>query len=157
MKGKNIGYIDALKGLAILGVTMVHTGGDTLPGIFGRIGARGARGVQMFFIISAMLTFSSLSKFFPKREDIRIDQVLEWYKKKVLRLMPMYYLAIICSMLTESWSVHWLGNEGRVTVKNIIAHICFTHGFFPHYTNSVLCVDWYLGVLVIFIIISPLL
>ena len=157
MKSKNIGYIDALKGIAILGVTMIHTGGSTLPGILGKIGVSGARGVQMFFIISAMLTFASLSNFFPNREDIKIVQVLGWYKKKILRLIPMYYLAIICSMLTKSWSVYWLGNEGHVTVKNILAHIFFIHGFFPHYTDSVLGIEWYLGVYVIFLIISPFL
>lgn len=157
MKGKNISYIDALKGLAILGVTMVHTGGSALPGVFGNIGSNGARGVQMFFIISAMLTFESLSNYFPERKDVIVSQILRWYKKKVLRLMPMYYFAIICSMLTKSWSTYWLGNEGHVTVKNIIAHIFFIHGFFPHYTDSILGVDWYLGVLIIFIIISPLL
>lgn len=157
MKGKNISYIDALKGLAILGVTMVHSGGSALPGVFGNIGSNGARGVQMLFVISAMLTFESLSNYFPERKDVIVSQILRWYKKKVLRLMPMYYFAIICSMLTKSWSTYWLGNEGHVTVKNIIAHIFFIHGFFPHYTNSILGVDWYLGVLIVFIIISPLL
>ena len=83
MKVKNIGYIDALKGLAIIGVTMVHTGGSGLPGVLGNIGSSGARGVQMFFIISAMLTFTSLSNYFPEREDVKVLQVLGWYKKNL--------------------------------------------------------------------------
>ena len=37
-EAKPLGYIDALKELAIIAVTMVHTGGGGLPGIFGRIG-----------------------------------------------------------------------------------------------------------------------
>lgn len=152
MEKRNIGYIDALKGLAILGVTMVHTGGSSLPGIFGRIGSSGARGVQLFFLISGMLAFSSLANFFPKRDEISFFNIFTWYRKKIIRLIPMYYLAIICSMLTRSWSTYWLGNEGHVTIKNLLAHIFFVHGLFPHYTDSILGVDWYLGVLVIFFI-----
>lgn len=155
MEKRNIGYIDALKGLAIIGVTMVHTGGSSLPGIFGRIGSSGARGVQLFFLISGMLAFSSLANFFPKRDDISFFNIITWYRKKIIRLIPMYYLAIICSMLTRSWSTYWLGNEGHVTIKNLLAHIFFVHGLFPHYTDSILGVDWYLGVLVFFLFISP--
>ena len=81
MEKRNIGYIDALKGLAILGVTMAHTGGSSLPGIFGRIGSSGARGVQLFFLISGMLAFSSLANFFPKRDEISFFNICHLKEK----------------------------------------------------------------------------
>lgn len=156
MKDRKLDYLDALKGLAILAVTMIHTGGGDLPGIVGKIGSEGARGVQMFFVISGMLTYHSLHNFFPERKSMTFKTVMRWYWKKVIRLVPMYYIAIFISMMTGSWSVYWLGTEGHVTIKNILAHIFLVHGLFPHYTDSVLGVDWYLGVLWIFILLSPI-
>ncbi len=156
MNGKEDRYIYALKGIAILAVTMVHSGAGQLPGIFGRIGEDGARGVQLFFILSGMLVFRSLDRAFPDRK-LTMKGVLRWYLKKYIRLAPLYYLAILISMLTGSWSTYWLGTEGHVTVKNLLAHVFLLHGLFPHYTDSILYVEWYLGVLWIFYLISPLL
>lgn len=150
------GYIDALKGIAIIAITLTHIGGGNLPGIFGEIANHGARGVQMFFVISAMLAFASLERKFPSRKGMKLKNVLKWLWDKYLRLAPMFYLAIIISMLTGSWSSYWLGSEGHVTVKNIFTHILFIHGFFPHYTDSVLGIEWYLGVLVIFYVLTPI-
>ena len=156
MEKNEYGYINALKGIAIMGVTMVHVGGQYLPGCFGKIGYDGARGVQIFFLISAMLAFKSLSRSFPDRK-MSAKGILQWYAKKLIRILPLYYLAILVSMLTQSWNTYWLGTEGHVTVKNLIAHILMLHGFIPHYTDSVLGVDWYLGCLWIFLLLSPFL
>lgn len=61
MEKKNITFLDSLKGWGILAVIMVHSGAAGLPGVMGRIGEAGARGVQLFFLISAFLTWGSLS------------------------------------------------------------------------------------------------
>lgn len=45
--------------------------------------------------------------------------------------------------------------EKTITVKNIFAHLLFLHGLFPHYTDSIIGVEWYLGVLAIFYILAP--
>lgn len=157
MKDGKYGYINALKGLAILAVTMVHAGGGYLPGIFGRIGNDGARGVQLFFILSGMLAFGSLERFCGSGRKMTVKTAMRWYGKKLLRLLPLYYLALLISMLTGSWSPHWLGTEGRVTIGNLLAHILMLHGFFPHYTDSVLWIEWYLGCLWIFYLVTPIL
>lgn len=149
-------YLNALKGWAILAVLMVHTGASKLPGLFGRIGNDGARGVQLFFIISGMLTYKSLYRCFPDRK-ISFKGVCSWYLKKFLRLVPLYYLALAITMLTKTWSTFWLGTEDHVTVYNLFAHVFLMHGLFPHYTDSIIGVEWYLGVLWIFILLSPLL
>ncbi len=149
-----LGYINGLKGLAIMGVTMVHTGGASLPGIFGRIGGNGARGVQIFFLISGFLTFTSLKNCFPGHR-FTAKGLISWYRKKMLRILPLYYLAILIGGLTNTWNTSWIGTEVRVSTKNIVAHILLLHGLFPHYTNSVLGVEWYLGALWLFLLISP--
>lgn len=140
------GYIDSLKGIAIIAVTAVHTGGGGITGILGRIAGQGSRGVQMFFLISGLLNFISAEKYFETSAGVKFSNVGRWYFKKISRLLPMYYFALLVSMLTKSWSAYWLGNEGHVTIKNIFAHIFLIHGLFPHYTDSMLGVDWYLGV-----------
>jgi len=152
----NLGYLDALKGLAILAVTMVHSIGADLPGVWGKIGSEGARGVQMFFIISGILAFRSLKNSFPNGK-LTIKDVGKWYLKKYIRIAPLYYFAIVVSMLTGSFNMYWLGAEGHVTIKNILAHVFLVHGLFPHYTDSILAVEWYLGVLWLFYLITPFL
>ncbi len=155
MEKKEYGYINALKGIAIMGVTLMHVGGEGLPGFNGN-NYDGARSVQMFFLISAILAFSSLTNSFSDR-IFPVKGLVEWYVKKAIRLVPLYYLAILISMLTKSWNPYWLGTEKYVTVKNLIAHFFLVHGFFPHYTDSVLGVDWYLGCLWIFLLLTPFL
>lgn len=156
MNKEEYGYLNALKGLAILAVTMVHTGASDLPGIWGKIGNNGARGVQLFFVISGMLIFKSLSCYFSNRK-MTLRNVGKWYLSRYIRIAPMYYISLVISMLTGSWSTEWLGTEGHVTIQNILTHIFLVHGLFPHYTNSILSVDWYLGCLWIFVLLSPVL
>lgn len=150
-------YIDSLKGISILAVTFIHTGGATLPGIYGKIGSAAARGVEMFFIISGFLTFCSAARWFKKRSHVTCRTVFAWYLRKVIRLLPMWYLMLIVSVFGGFVSEYWLGNEGHVTIYNILAHVFFVHAFFPHYINSLPGAEWYLGVLVIFIFLTPFL
>ncbi len=151
----NLDYIDSLKGWAILAVTFVHSGSADLPGIAGRI--YGSRGVQMFFLVSGLLSMMSAQRHFKDRKNVNINRSLCWFYKKIARLLPAYYLALAICIATKSWEGNiWLGNEQEITILNILAHVLFIHGFFPHYVNSILCVDWYIGVLIIFIIITPI-
>lgn len=57
-------WIDSLKGIAICGIVMVHNSASSLPGLFGKIENTGKNGVQLFFLLSAYLTFVSLERFF---------------------------------------------------------------------------------------------
>lgn len=46
----------------MLMVIATHAGAGSFPGYAGRIGANGARGVQLFFIISSYLAIASFSR-----------------------------------------------------------------------------------------------
>lgn len=151
------GYLDALKGIAILAITFVHIGGSNLSGIWGVIGTSATNGVQLFFVISGYLAFVSMQHRFPERKEMRWKSVLKWYVKKYIRLFPLFYIAILMSLITKSWSTYWLGNEAAVSGKNVFTHILFIHGAFPHYIDSILGVEWYLGALALFFLITPLL
>lgn len=51
---------------------------------------------------------------------------------------------------------NWLGSHDRISVMNIVFHFLFLHGFNPFYMNSIIGVEWYLGVLFIFYLAVPL-
>lgn len=144
-------WLDGLKGIGILQVILVHCWGrDELPYIMRQIIKAGGYWVQLFFVISSFLIFSSLERFYSTGNR----RLLYWYVLKLVRLIPLYYTAIIIYAILFGGNV-WKGNDSTITVWNYIAHFAFMHGFFPKYANSILYVEWYLGVLAIWITISP--
>jgi len=148
---KKYTWVDSFKGIAICGVVLIHTGGSNLPSILGKIGDAGARGVQMFFIISAFLTFLSLGKCFAVSErNLYKKSVVKWLLKRFLRIAPLYYIVLIYSLLATK------AGAGSITPLNILSHFCFLNAFFPHYINSILSIEWYIADLPIFYLISIL-
>lgn len=149
------GYIDALKGWGILGTIVVHTGlwGD---GRIEQLANAGARMCQLFFIISAFLLYDSYTRTCQKHGGtMTVKECILWIRKRFIRLIPLWYLSILVHLLTKGWSHYWLGSEGRVTVKNILTHIFFLHGFFPYYMDSVTGVEWYIGDIAVLILLIP--
>ena len=64
MEKNRLNWVGFLKGLAILGVILVHFNGaiESPSTIVSALSAIGARCPQLFFIISAYLTWNSISK-----------------------------------------------------------------------------------------------
>lgn len=143
-----IKWVDSMKGIAICGVVMAHTGASTLPSVLGIIGGNGNRGVQLFFVISGYLTFLSLHN--------NKDSINFWWFKKFAKLAPLYYIALVIGTMAEG-RVEWLGREEHISTLNFVVHLLFLHGFVPHYCNSIIGGEWYLGTLTIFFMIAPLL
>lgn len=112
--------------------------------------------MQLFFLLSAMLTWKSLEHYFENTE-FSITTVLGWWKNKFLKLIPLWYLAILLYSIGTSGSIYWLGSEGKITIWNVLAHVFFLHGLFPHWTNSIMGIEWYLGALAIFYFFAPFL
>ena len=150
-------WINAFKGIAICAVVMVHNVGSGVPDKIDSIVAMGQYGVQMFFLISSYLTYVSLDKIcINASRKIEFRRLLQWWKKKFFHLIPMYYLALVIYMICIGGMPYWLGTEGKVTVLNFVSHLFFVHGFVPHYVDSILGVEWYLGNLAIMYILMPL-
>nr|MCR4788453.1 acyltransferase [Lachnospiraceae bacterium] len=114
------------------------------------IGACGKFGVQMFFVISAMLAFASYER---NVKDKKI--ALKWVGRKLLYLLPFFYIMIVLNLLITGGFAEYYANDGTVTVWNVLSHLTLTMGLFPKYANSILGVEWYLGVLTIFFVLVP--
>ncbi len=149
---KRLDFLEALRGISIIPIIFFHCGSSSLGGIWSQAGNLFTTGLSMFLVISGLLTFSSLERLKEKNGSIK-----GWYLNKYFRLFPLYYLAIIVAMVAKTYNPYWLGTENGVTVGNIITHVLFLHDLFPHYSNSILSVEWYLGALVVYYAFSPLL
>lgn len=139
-------FIDNLKGLAIIGVILVHfssqwsSHSDKLD----VISSFGARCPQLFFIISSFLTWKSLNK-------MKVLDTFAFWRSRFLKLAPLYYITLVlsCLMLDQ--------RAADIDLFNVLAHLFFLNGLFPTYINSIMGVEWYIADLALFYIMVPFL
>jgi peptidoglycan/LPS O-acetylase OafA/YrhL len=132
-------FIDALRGFAVLGVILVHTGQACgfIEGV-----AFGARGVQLFFVISAftlLLTWSA-----------RDDGAGAFFVRRVFRIAPMFWVSIPIHLLI-------IGSEGLGLVQ-ILAAAMFLQASSPQWILSpIVAGGWSIDVELAFYCLFPLL
>jgi peptidoglycan/LPS O-acetylase OafA/YrhL len=80
---QRLAYIDALRGYAVLGVILIHA---AHPSGFGAQAEFGARGVQLFFVASALTLMFSWHE--------RDDGAAAFFIRRVFRIVPMFWLSI---------------------------------------------------------------
>ncbi len=146
-------FIDSLKGIAILGIIAVHSGLGHQAEPLASVGKMGANAVQLFFIISAFLGCDSLSKH-PVNS---IQDYGKWLIKKVIRIAPLYYLALLVAFFETRGmgNPYWAGGT-PISFGNIISHIFFINGFHPYWINSIMSVEWYIADLMILYLVLPI-
>jgi peptidoglycan/LPS O-acetylase OafA/YrhL len=91
-------FIDGLRGIAILGVLAVHlsqfvtggAGGSFRTGMLREYLESGARGVQLFFIISAFTLFASASQRFGSETS----PIRSFYVRRFFRILPLWWISI---------------------------------------------------------------
>lgn len=144
--------IDALKGIGMLGILLVHYGLRTADDFVGRVVFWGARGAQLMLIINAFLIFTSLSNI-----DFNRKNIVMWWKKKFIRLIPLYYFfTVLYLIIFGTGPNYYLGTLPKISCINILCNLVFFHGFVPYYTNSI-NINWFVGVLAIFYVLAPFL
>lgn len=83
-------YRSSLMGIAMLSVFLFHSMGDWMPQFIHNIAANGAIGVDVFLFLSAMGLTYSITKN---------PSVIAFYKRRVWRIMPTYWLIMSCVYL----------------------------------------------------------
>jgi peptidoglycan/LPS O-acetylase OafA/YrhL len=147
---KRLSFIDSLRGLAILGVLLVHCGqegsSEDLPPAFKAVTEAGSQGVVLFFIVSAFTIFLSLEN--QKKQRYKR---YTFYFKRFLRIAPLYYLGI-CFFT-------FIGYEGKLRFKSpeFFLNLTLTNSLSPNFINSLVPGGWSISVEFLFYFLAPLL
>ena len=146
-------FIDALRGYAILGVLLVHSYLRVAPTsrILKILMADGGRGVQLFFIASAL----TLCMSWHHRSAQEKYPLCNFFIRRFFRIAPLFYISIVI------WIV--LGFSEKCFAPNgvkwwfVPLTALFLHGFNPETINSVVPGDWSIAVEMNFYLILPFL
>lgn len=147
------GYIDALRGLAVLGVVVVHVANsmmipsDNLNALL----SSGARGVQLFYIVSSFTIIMSLASRGNQ------DQVswTQFYIRRFFRIAPMFYLAVVYYLFTDGVTSSYWAPDG-LEWWAVPLNFTFLHGWHPETINSLVPGGWSIAVEVTFYLLVPL-
>jgi len=99
-KKQQIQWIDSFKGIAMIGVFLVHCGDLAFPQI-SFISQYGNRGVELFFILTGFLTCFNPPNIYNRKDFFR------WILKKYIRIMPLAIIAYIVG-----YSFNYINNAG---------------------------------------------
>ncbi len=142
-------YIDALRGYAILGVIAAHVS-QQVPGLewpFRALADQGARGVQLFFVVSALTLASSWHQ--------RKDGTGPFFLRRFCRIAPMFWLAILVFLVLDGFAPRWWA-PGGIGWPEVVETIFFVHGWHPQSINSVVPGGWSIAVETAFYLVFPL-
>lgn len=148
-------YIDALRGIAILGVFIVHTCGrydaETLS-IAGSLVRHGARGVQLFFLVSAFTMFLS----YQNRAEPDTHLKKHFFIRRFFRIAPLYYIAIVYYLIQDGFGPrYWLGDAQEISTLNVLSNISFLHWVNPYWMTSLVPGGWSISIEVTFYLLVP--
>ncbi|MCB2406626.1 acyltransferase family protein [Hymenobacter lucidus] len=158
METKKYDYIDALRGVAVLAVLLVHCAlfGTNTPDhpLFAAAVQQGARGVQLFYVLSALTLFLSMGS----RASQERHPTLNFFLRRFFRIAPLFYCAILYYLWQDGWGPRtWLGNAPGVTAAQVLATATFSNGWNPRWINSIVPGGWSIAVEMSFYLILPLL
>jgi peptidoglycan/LPS O-acetylase OafA/YrhL len=147
--------LDALRGVAIIGVVWVHSA--LIIGASGRlydIGFMGQRGVQLFYIISAFtLCYSRHMRIGTERRPL-----VDFYVRRFFRIAPLYYTAILlklCYRLRPAGPSYYLTSRGLGWL-NLVLGFLFLNGVKPDAVNTVAIGGWSIAAEAMFYGVFPL-
>lgn len=150
MGNDKIVWISKAKGFAILGVLSVHTCQRFEISHFSSVAYAGQYCVQLFFIISAFLAFKSLEK----GEITNLKTYFKYLLHKITRFMPILYSACLWHLIMYCIKIQGIPNIRDSVWRNGFFAVTFLNGFSYNYINP--WYNWYIGDLVIFLALAPL-
>jgi len=151
-RDKHLGHLDSLRGIAILGVMLVHSAilsGQTGVGML--IGFTGQRGVQLFYMISAFTI--SLSLDGERREHYPLSN---YFLRRFFRIAPLFYIVIVCNLLLKLVAPEY-SSLRQLGYWDVTSGFLFLNGVRPKTINSVVAGGWSIAVETTFYLLLPLL
>ena len=149
-------FVDALRGVAILGVIAAHANNGnaallpTIPALATLV-ASGARGVQLFFILSA---FTLLSTSF-QRFSLERRPRLNFYLRRAFRILPLWWAAVALFAVSERLPGMSLNGGGPPSALETFLSASFLFGLVPG--HGIVRGGWSLFVEESFYLMLPLL
>jgi peptidoglycan/LPS O-acetylase OafA/YrhL len=145
---RHFDYINALRGYAILMVIAVHTATafPDLPHWLAQILTQGARGVQLFFVTSAL----TLSMSWVARNETAAN----FYTRRLFRIAPMFWIAIIFFLWLNGTAPSNYAPYG-IGFMHIAMTTLLVQGFWPDTISSVVPGGWSVADEVIFYALFP--
>ena len=145
---RHFDYINALRGYAILMVIAVHTATafPDLPNWLAKILTQGARGVQLFFVTSAL----TLSMSWVARNETAAN----FYTRRLFRIAPMFWIAIIFFLWLNGTAPSNYAPYG-IGFTHIAMTALLVQGFWPDTISSVVPGGWSVADEVIFYALFP--
>ncbi|HZR87490.1 MAG TPA: acyltransferase [Bradyrhizobium sp.] len=147
MEPRRYAYIDALRGYAILMVIAVHASQLVDDARLQFLASQGARGVQLFFVASAITLCMSWKA--------RHDGAGPFYLRRFFRIAPMFYLALGFFLWLRGLSPNGSAPYG-LGLHQILMTVTFTHGFLPDAIDSIVPGSWSIADEMVFYAIFPL-
>ena len=95
---QHIPELDGLRGIAILSVFIFHARGRHFSPAYDAAAAWGWTGVSLFFVLSGYLITSILLNLRNRPHYFR-----NFYARRILRIWPVYYLAVAICFLGPAW------------------------------------------------------
>lgn len=151
-------YIDAIRGIAILLVVFSHVNALVpTSGIFWSLMGQGARGVQLFYIVSFLALF--LSFFYRSNKVEEKYPKLNFFIRRFFRIAPMFYIAVIFYSLTYYYFDRVLITEtlSHLNFSVILSNMFFVNGFSPYTINSLVPGGWSIAIETISYLFIPFL
>jgi peptidoglycan/LPS O-acetylase OafA/YrhL len=145
-------FIDALRGYSILAVLFVHSSQSVHPAssALQTLMSHGARGVQLFFIASAL----TLSLSWDSRRTHEISPTRNFYLRRFFRIVPMFYIAILFYVVLYGFSPrYWAPNGIEWWFVPLTA--LFLNGYLPETITSVVPGGWSIAVEMTFYLVLP--
>jgi peptidoglycan/LPS O-acetylase OafA/YrhL len=145
---KKYGYIDALRGYAVLMVMFGHTTQlMSFQGIWALLLQKTAMGVQLFYVVSALTLTMSWNS--------RQDGTLNFFIRRIFRIGPLFWLAIIFYLMLYGFGERSAAPKG-ISWADVSLTATFTHMLSPNAINSVVPGGWSVATEMSFYLIFPL-
>jgi peptidoglycan/LPS O-acetylase OafA/YrhL len=147
-------FVDSLRGLAILGVLAIHTQAklQACSAPLQPYAESGARGVQLFYIVSSFTLLLSLeSRWAKERSPLR-----NYFIRRFFRIAPMFYVAMALYLWLYGFAPREWAPQG-IGIAQVVTTALFVNGWHPTHINSVVPGGWSVAVETTFYLLLPLL